>query len=220
MKTFFSFIISLLPFNAARIFFYRVLFNYDIDYGSKIGMFNIINCSKFKMNMAKIGNFNQIIVEDFELGNNTIIRKLNRMKNIHILKLGSNVEVVSGNFFGGPEKGTLNGSVNFDHQNLYIGNHSAILRKNYFDVVEEIQIGKNVVFGGNGSEIWTHGFDTNRAMYMGKVRFGNDIFIGSNCIFTKNVEVGDHITIGPGSVIFKNILEPGIYSTHQINKVK
>ena len=220
MKSILSFIISLLPLNAVRIFFYRVFFNYDIDYKSRIGMFNIINCTTFKSHKANIGVLNQIIAENFELEENATIIKLNRFKNIHILKIGANVEIVSGNFFGGPKKGTSNQSIDFKNQNLFIGERSAVLRKNYFDVVEEIHIGKNVVFGGNGSEIWTHGFDIQRKMYVGKVKFGNDIFIGSNCIFTKNVEVANDITIAPGSVIYKSILESGIYSTHQINKVR
>jgi acetyltransferase-like isoleucine patch superfamily enzyme len=86
--------------------------------------------------------------------------------------------------------------------------------------VRPIIIGDNVVFGGQGSEIWTHGFEVDRTMLLGGVAFGDNIFIGSKCIFTKNVQVGNNITIGPGSIVYKSINESGFYSSHQIEKIR
>ena len=220
MKTFFSLLISCSPFNAIRIFFLRICFGYDIDYASKVGIFNIINCSKLKMRNSKIGCFNQIIVNDLNLSEKSSIQKRNRLKYLNQLHLGFNAEIRSGNFIGAPIKGTIDDAIHFENQNMFVGKNSSILRCNYFDVVEAINIGENVVFGGNGSEIWTHGFDVNRRMLVGKVTFGDNIFIGSNCIFTKNVEVISNTSIGPASVIYKSITEPGVYSTHEIRKIK
>ena len=56
-------------------------------------------------------------------------------------------------------------------------------------------------------------------MLTGGLDFGNNIFIGSKCIFTKNIRICDNVTIGPGSVIYKSIKESGFYTTHQIVKV-
>lgn len=220
IRIIFSFIISTLPFNRLRIFLFRIFFKYDIDYKSKIGMFNIINCTNLKMRTAKIGFLNQIIVNKLTLEDKASILKMNRIKNINILSLKFNTEIRSGNFIGAPVKGTVDDAIKYSNQNIYVAENSSILRNNYFDVVEEIIIGKNVVFGGNGSEIWTHGFTVNRKMLVGKVIFENDIFIGSNCIFTKGISVLSETTITPGSVIYKDVTEKGIYSTHQIRKVK
>lgn len=220
MKSLMSFFISSIPFNTFRIFLFRVFLKYDIDYHSKIGLFNIINCTSIKMRSAKIGFFNQIIVEKLSLDKNASIFKMNRIKNINILSLKHNAEIRSGNFIGAPARGTVDDAINYDKQNVYIERDSSILRSNYFDVVDEIIIGENVVFGGNGSEIWTHGFTVNRKMLADKVVFENNIFIGSNCIFTKGISITSETTIAPGSVIYKSITTKGIYSTHELRKVK
>lgn len=220
MKTFISFFISCLPFNGIRIFLLRIFLGYDIDYESKVGMLNIINCSYVKMRKAQIGFLNLIIVNELNLKEKSSIHKQNRLKYLNQLHLDVNAEIRSGNFIGAPIKGTIDDAIHFEKQNIFIGKNSSILRNNYFDVVEEINIGENVVFGGNGSEIWTHGFDVHRKMLVGKVTFGNNIFIGSNCIFTKNVSVIGNTSIGPASVIYKSIIEEGVYSTHNIRKIK
>ncbi|MEZ4792894.1 MAG: hypothetical protein R2783_05390 [Gelidibacter sp.] len=220
MKSLISFFISCLPVNALRVLLLRTFLGYGIDYGSKIGMLNIINCSSLKMRNAKIGFLNQIIVEDLILSEKASIKKRNRLKYLNKLHLGYNAEIRSGNFIGAPIKGTVDAAIHFEKQNIFVGKNSSVLRNNYFDVVEEVHIGENVVFGGNGSEIWTHGFDVNRKMLVGKVIFGDNIFIGSNCVFTKNVEVVGNTSIGPLSVIYKSITEPGVYSTHEIRKIK
>jgi len=172
------------------------------------------------MRNAQIGFLNQIIVKDLNLSEKASIKKLNRIKHLNLLDLGINAEIRSGNFIGVPIKGTIDDAIHFEKQNIYIGTSSSILRGNYFDVVEEIIIGENVVFGGNGSEIWTHGFDVKRNMLVGNVIFGNDIFIGSNCIFTKGISICNNVTIGPSTVVYKSIDEEGVYSSQKLYKVK
>jgi acetyltransferase-like isoleucine patch superfamily enzyme len=135
-----------------------------------------------------------------------------------MLTINENGLINMGNFIGAQK--TNEGQFKFDSQNLVLGKRSEILRNNYFDVVRPIIIGDNVVFGGQGSEIWTHGFEVDRTMLLGGVTFGDNIFIGSKCIFTKNVQVGNNITIGPGSIVYKSINESGFYSSHQIEKIR
>lgn len=215
MKKVCSFLISCFPINGLRIFWYRILCGYDIDYKSRVGIFNIISVKEFKMERAEIGNFNYIDAYKLEMGNGALINKLNKLKHLNVISMGERSIIFSRNFLGGSRQ-----SINFPKQNLKIGNDTEILRNNYFDVTDEIIIGNNVVFGGNGSEVWTHGFDTKRNILTGKVIFQNDIFIGSNCIFTKGITVVGNTTIGPGSVIYKSIEESGLYSSQQLVKVK
>lgn len=220
MKSIISALISFVPLNSVRIFLYRIFLKYDIDFSSKIGMFNLINCSELSIQKAKIGFLNQINVEKLVMKEGARIHKFNRIKNLNVLSLDERAEIRSKNFVGAPAKNVAFEGKDFEAQNLYLGIKTAVLRSNYFDVVRSITIGDNVVFGGNGSEIWTHGFEADRTMLVGGVEFGNDIFIGSNCIFTKNVKVVDGVSIGPASVIYKSISEKGIYSTHNIYKVR
>jgi UDP-3-O-[3-hydroxymyristoyl] glucosamine N-acyltransferase len=211
-------LISLLPIWPLRRRFYNAFYKYEIDKNSRIGMFNYINCNSLRMKQATIGSFNFIVVRTLDLGLKSNIYSRNRIKNLNCLTIGESGIIYKSNFIGGPNNG--NKPFIFEMQNLLLGNSSDILRNNYFDIVRPIIIGNNVVFGGEGSEIWTHGFETNRTMLTGEVSFGNNIFIGSGCVFTKSVHVCDNVTIGPSSVIYKSINEPGFYTTHQIIKVK
>ena len=125
MKSIISLFITCLPFNGVRVFFYRIIFKYNIDSKSKIGMFNIINCRKLKMENAQIGFFNQIIVNDLTLKDNSTIKKRNRLKHLNILVLKNNSEIRSDNFIGAPVRGTVDDSIDFLNQNLYIGRNSS-----------------------------------------------------------------------------------------------
>ncbi|UTW67157.1 hypothetical protein KFE94_03295 [bacterium SCSIO 12643] len=220
MKLLISVIIAFIPFNKVRIFLYRGLLGFEVDYNSHIGMLNIFRCSQVKISNARIGYLNYINVEELILSNGSSIFKLNRLKSLNRVVLGVNSVITSKNFLGGPKKGLAFAGMSFKDQNVIIGEGSSILRSNYFDVVRKIKIGNNVVFGGNGSEIWTHGFDTKRNMLVGTVEFGNNIFIGSNCVFTKSIVVCDEVSIGPLSTVYKSISVAGVYSTHKLEKVK
>jgi UDP-3-O-[3-hydroxymyristoyl] glucosamine N-acyltransferase len=213
MKKITSLLISLIPINSIRIFLLRVICGYQIDYNSSIGMFNVIISDSFIVENSKIGMFNYIEAKNVSMKNG-LINKLNRIKHLNKLTLAENSIVFSNNFIGGSKE-----PENRVNQNLILGLNSEILRSNYFDVVSEINIGNNVVFGGEGSEIWTHGYDFDRNLLPGGVTFGDNIFIGSKCVFTKNISICNKVTIGPGSVIYKSIKEPGFYTTHQIVKV-
>lgn len=211
-------IISVLPIAGVRHFFYRLFFEYQIKGNSKIGMFNYISCREVVLQDAKIGAFNLIIVAKLKLASGAGILNRNKIKHLNILEIKEDGLINKGNFIGAQK--TSEGTFRFDLQNLTLGKRSEINRNNYFDLVRPITIGDNVVFGGEGSEIWTHGFELDRTMLTGEVTFGDNIFIGSKCIFTKNVNVASGVTIGPGSVIFKSINESGFYSSHQIQKIR
>ena len=212
--------ISCIPINLAKIFLYNTILGYDIDYSSSIGLFNIINGVKVKMTSAKIGMFNFIKVENLIMDNGSNINKLNRIKNLNILRLGERSRIYDKNFIGGGPKELKENGFVFTEQNVTLGKDSAVNRNNYFDVVRAIKIGDNVVFGGVETQIWTHGFHIDRTMLVGEVEFGCNIFIGSRSMFTKGVKITDDVTVGPASVIYKSITEKGVYSTHKIEKVK
>lgn len=181
-------------------------------------MFNYISCNEVVLQDAVIGSFNLIIVSRLTMAPGSSIFKRNRIKHLNTLAIKEQGLINTGNFIGAQK--TTEGQFDFNAQNLVLGKRSEILRNNYFDVVRPITIGDNVVFGGQGSEIWTHGFEVDRTMLVGAVAFGDNIFIGSKCIFTKNVQVASNVTIGPGSIVYKSITESGLYSSHQIHKIR
>lgn len=75
-----------------------------------------------------------------------------------------------------------------------------------------IEIGNDVAFT-HGVVILTHGYDwmVLRNVYhellgsSGKVKIGNNVFVGYNSLILKGVEIGDNVIIGSGSVVVKDV---------------
>ena len=76
-----------------------------------------------------------------------------------------------------------------------------------------IEIGNNVAIT-SGTTILTHGYDWlvfkssyTKEVYgsAGKVKIGNNVFIGANTTILKGVTIGDNVVIGAGSVVTKSI---------------
>jgi len=78
-----------------------------------------------------------------------------------------------------------------------------------------VEIGKNTYFSGVETKIFTHdggierlyymGIAPERYDYFGRVRIGDNCFIGHNCIIMKHVTIGDNCVIGAGSIATKSI---------------
>ena len=67
-------LISITPFNWFRIFLYRTIFKFNIDYKSKIGVLNLLNCKTVELNNSKIGFLNQIVANNLKMKEKSIIR--------------------------------------------------------------------------------------------------------------------------------------------------
>ena len=78
-----------------------------------------------------------------------------------------------------------------------------------------VSIGDNVYFSGSETLLLTHdggishtylmGIAPKRFDNFGKIRIGNNCFIGIRCIIMKGVTIGDNCIIGAGSVVTKDI---------------
>lgn len=79
-----------------------------------------------------------------------------------------------------------------------------------------INTGSNVehdVHTGNHCHIATH------AVVNGDCKLGNGIFIGSNSTLAQGTRITDHVVIGAGTVVYKNILEEGTYAGNPAKKL-
>lgn len=78
-----------------------------------------------------------------------------------------------------------------------------------------ISIGNNVYFSGNDTLLITHDGGISYTHYMGiapkridsfgKIKIGNNVFVGARCIILKGVTIGDNCVIGAGSIVTKDI---------------
>lgn len=78
-----------------------------------------------------------------------------------------------------------------------------------------VEVGNNTYFSGISSKIFTHDGGIERLYYMGvapkkfdslgRVKIGNNCFIGHNCIIMKNVTIEDNCVIGAGAIVTKSV---------------
>lgn len=58
------------------------------------------------------------------------------------------------------------------------------------------------------------------ARISGKCQIGNCVYIGTNAMIREGAKVCDNVTIGAGSVVLKDITEPGVYVGIPAKKIK
>lgn len=216
MKKVIVLLIGFVPFNVLRVFLYKTLLNYKLNYNCRIGMFNYIYCDELLMNNSEISNLNRISCKILTMDSCSKIGRLNNIKFVRRVNLSANSIVRT--------KINIIGTSNYlspycDAFEFSLGQNSLLTSKHYMDCSGKISIGANVVFGGVGSEIWTHGFDNKRTMIVGNVCIGDNIYIGSRALIVQNVSICDNVSIGAGTIVSKNIVESGFYiSSHLIRK--
>ena len=210
MKTRLTFIFGLLPFNIIRIFFLNNL-GHKISYKAKIG-WGIYIINEIKLNdHSRIGMLNFIRINKVCLSNNAFIKNLNYIKGPFNIVLGEKSGIAMQNKIRRAYH-----PVTYGISELSLGYNTFIVSNNFFDLTRSITMGDNTQIGGIRTEFWTHGYmhDTEgegRIRIDGEIHLGNNVYVGSRCLFNPNVTIGNAINIGGNSVISKSIEEPGMY---------
>jgi sugar O-acyltransferase (sialic acid O-acetyltransferase NeuD family) len=57
------------------------------------------------------------------------------------------------------------------------------------------------------------------ALVNGDCSIRNGVFIGSGTVVNQGVEIGENVVIGSGAVVYKSILEPGVYAGNPAKKI-
>jgi acetyltransferase-like isoleucine patch superfamily enzyme len=208
-------IIALVPFNGLRIFLYRTLTGYGITYDSHVGWLNYIDVAECRITRGRIGHLNVIRARRLQMESGGYIKRFNHFKRVHNISLAAGSFIGTRNHFVGTDPGLTPFK---EHENISIGEDSIITVDHMFDLSDTITLGRNVTFGGRGSEVWTHGFDLNHVKVQAPVEIGNDVYIGSRCIIIQGVQVTDSVSIGAGTIVSKSITEPGFYVSSHLTK--
>jgi acetyltransferase-like isoleucine patch superfamily enzyme len=104
---------------------------------------------------------------------------------------------------------------------VVIGNNCRIQSHSF--ICELVTIGKNC-FIGHGvmfiNDDWKKGSpaDGERSLWKETI-IGNNVSIGSNATILP-VRICDHVVIGAGSVVTKNIMQPGFYAGNPARKLR
>ncbi len=184
MKFFFLISISIIPFSKLRIFLYKKLFGFKIGKNAKIGMLNLLDIET-------------LIMED-----NTEIRGIgNIFLSMH------KVEMKKYSRIGGPRLGMnfFRGTANkkdYPPSVLELGYCTVIELLHYFDLCGNIFIGDNTVIGGIKSVFFTHSIHKPE---FDPIIIGDNVYVGSNCLFQMGTRIPDNSALGMGSVVINPI---------------
>lgn len=94
--------------------------------------------------------------------------------------------------------------------NVYIGDHTRIGLGN--TLIGPVHIGNNVIIAQNVViSALNHNYEdittciTNQGIRVDGIIIGNNVWIGANCSILPGVHIGDHVVVGAGSVVTKDI---------------
>ena len=178
-------------------------------------MFNIINCEKVYMRKAVIGTFNRIQCVSLTMNEGSWIDRMNKVSFVNELNMDAKSKIGRQNCIIGYYVDDYEGKGNC---NFALGETSLLTHQHRIDCTSSIRIGNNVVVAGNGTQMWTHGFDYNRNMIVKPITIDNNIYIGSRSIICQGVTIVSDVTIGAGTCVSKSIIESGFYVSNQLTK--
>jgi acetyltransferase-like isoleucine patch superfamily enzyme len=84
------------------------------------------------------------------------------------------------------------------------------------DCTQSVHLGHYSHLAGAGSQVWTHAYvhdETGPGRYRidGPVIIESNVYVGSACVISLGVRIGQGIIVGAGSTVSKTILDPGMY---------
>lgn len=186
-------------------------FGYKTGKKLKIG-FSILLVDEMEFSdNVKIGHLSFIYIKYLSLGKESRIGSFNILKGNFNCILKEKSIINKNNHFTRGNKGVISGKAN-----IILGINSIITVKHHLDLTRSITFGNHSILAGIRSQMWTHGYyhaetGPDRCRIDGEIKIGDNVYIGSGCIFNPGVSVGNAIHIGAGAVISKNLEQPGMY---------
>lgn len=202
--------LGLIPINKLKIFLLRLV-GHKISYKARIG-FSILFTNTLELkDYSRIGHFNFIKVNNLCVDKNAFIKNLNYIKGPFSLVINEKSGISNQNKIR-----RANRPITYDNASLVLGVNTFIVSNHFLDLTRSIYLGDNSILAGIGSQLWTHGYyhadqGSERIRIDGEIHIGSNVYIGSACVFNPGVCVGDAIHLGAGSVVSKDLTQPGMY---------
>ena len=194
-------IVSVVPVWCVRRYFYSLWFKYTFSNTGYVGVFCIVDCETAEVS-GSIGHFNLISCGVLDLSPDAMIGNYNHISRLARLSLGAGASILHRNRIAGPKAGSRFG---IPASTLILGARAQLSSRFLVDVCAPVKVGCDTVIGGEGSQIWTHAFDTDRQFTSGQVTIGDKCFLGSQVIITHGVSIGSRVIVAPGSVVYKDL---------------
>jgi acetyltransferase-like isoleucine patch superfamily enzyme len=219
MKRILTFLFGCIPINGVKIFLLRAI-GHDISYKAKIGV-SLYFVKHIKVNQnAKIKSFNFLKLNELYLEENAFIGKFNIIKGPFKVHLEPKAGISKSNKIR-----RAYAPITYGEASLHLGSNSIIVSDHFLDLTRSVVIGSNSIVAGIGTQFWTHGYyhadeGVDRIRIDGEIKIGDNVYIGSKCLFNPGVRVENSIHIGGGSVISKNLVKSGMYVSQGLRYIE
>lgn len=195
------------------------IFGTYVHRSSRIG-FSWLHASKIRLDSnINIGHFNFIKVHRFIARSNSAIGSFNWLSGKFSVLLRDQAEIGSRNVITRAPVATEIGL-----SYLYIGKGSKITAGHKLDMLRSISFGEDSILAGLGSQIWTHSYvhetSGRRFRVDGSISIGNNVYVGSACVFNPGVCVTNNVEIGSNSCVSKDIFLPGLYVSQSLRYIE
>ena len=153
---------------------------------------------------AKIG-YSLILSKRLIMGENSVIRSGNVIKQIDLLRLDSGACIARCNLVSG-----VRGFETESKCRLILRENATITSRHFIDCSGGVEVGEYTTIAGNNSEILSHSIDPylNREV-VHPVTVGKYCFVGTRCLFLPGSSLPDYSILGGGAVVSKKLQNAG-----------
>ena len=218
MKKILTAFFALLPSKLPHLFL--KMLGHKINWKSKIG-FSFLFVNNLELNeYSSIGHLNFIKILDLKMANGSIIKNLNYFKGPINVCLGEKSIIGRLNKFT-----RALSSVTYGKSFLRLEAGTGITYSNFFDLTCSITFGSHSQVAGMGSQFWTHGYvhakeGVDRIRVDVDITIGNNVYIGTSCLFNPGVSVANAINIGGNSSVSKDLKISGMYVNQPLRYIE
>lgn len=208
-------ILLILPTRAARL----LLGSYgrEIDKTARIGLAWVVADQLAMHAGSRIRNGNYIRVANLRLGRGAYVGAFNVIRG----RISLEMEESSG--LGNRNTVTRHESFR-SIRCLKMGTLTKITAGHHVDITCDVILGNYTTIAGKGSQIWTHGYVHDRSgpgryRIDGAITIGDNVYVGSMCMISMGVTIGDGAIVGGGTSVASSLSESGLYVSSPMRKL-
>lgn len=182
-----------------KILIYRHVFGYKIGSGCRIGCSLIMVRSLEMADNVRIGHFNIIVeVVAMSMGEHSMIGHFNIIRGGDEVRIGAKAQIFRFNEINSIVNPII---TNVADPRLIIGEGTVITAMHKIDFTDNITFGRNVVFAGRNSCLWTHNRQQTKP-----ITIGDNCYVGSGVQMVPGSALPAFCVIGVASVITKKLV--------------
>lgn len=213
-------IINLFLFSKIKIFLYRIILGYKIDYSTKLGFFSIFICEKLNIQYGTVIGCFAVIYDCSRviIGFNSKIYRKTIITGLSLFKMGNDSLIgVETNIISRHRDRKILGIVGGGR--VIIGNNVHITRKHLFEASSSILLKDNVTIGGLNTCMFTHSYDCFGNFSYGNIVIDKNVYLGTGVIVLPGIKISSCINVGAGAVVSKSLIGKGSYAGNPIRLI-